>query len=418
MTDPLRAPVLAPFQLRSFRFQWPADLATSWAFEMESLILGWYVLVATGSVQALVLFGALQWVGSLASPLFGVAGDRFGHRRLLCVTRATYALLAGSLMVLTFSGALLPWHVFAIAAVTGMIRPSDLVMRHSLIAQTLPPAQLLGALSISRTTADTARIAGALAGAGGVAAFGMGPAYVLVTLLYLTSFTLSLGVAGAPRRAPGTPATAPQSPFGDLRAGLIHARDRPELLAAVSLALLVNLFAFPFFFGLLPYVAKDVFSLGQAGLGYLSASFAFGGLIGSLVLAANRFALPPGRTMLIAAALLFVLVLLFAQASSASVGIPLLMLVGMAQSFCLTPLAAVMLRAADDDMRGRVMGLRMLAVWGLAVGLLLAGPLIKLIGYVVAASVFGLTGLLLTMAIGLRWRERVWRRGAAVNANF
>ena len=30
-------PTLAPFRIRSFRFQWPADLLTSWAFEMETL---------------------------------------------------------------------------------------------------------------------------------------------------------------------------------------------------------------------------------------------------------------------------------------------------------------------------------------------------------------------------------------------
>ena len=41
----------SPFSVRSFRFQWPADLATSWAFEMEALILGWYILETTGSVQ-------------------------------------------------------------------------------------------------------------------------------------------------------------------------------------------------------------------------------------------------------------------------------------------------------------------------------------------------------------------------------
>ena len=39
--SPARAPALAPFTVRSFRFQWPADLATSWAFDMEFLILGW-----------------------------------------------------------------------------------------------------------------------------------------------------------------------------------------------------------------------------------------------------------------------------------------------------------------------------------------------------------------------------------------
>ena len=44
---------LAPFRIRSFRFQWPADVLTSWAFEMEALVLGWYILVETGSVVLL-----------------------------------------------------------------------------------------------------------------------------------------------------------------------------------------------------------------------------------------------------------------------------------------------------------------------------------------------------------------------------
>src|SRR5437867_4890703 len=88
-----RAGPLAPFSVRSFRFQWPADLATSWAFEMEALILGWYILTETGSVESLVLFASLAWLGSIFSPLFGVAGDRLGFRTLLCAMRAAYALL-------------------------------------------------------------------------------------------------------------------------------------------------------------------------------------------------------------------------------------------------------------------------------------------------------------------------------------
>ena len=63
---------LAPFQIRSYRYQWPADLVTSWAFEMETLILGWYMLVETNSVVMLTIFGALFFVGSLFVLLFGV----------------------------------------------------------------------------------------------------------------------------------------------------------------------------------------------------------------------------------------------------------------------------------------------------------------------------------------------------------
>ena len=133
----------SPFAVRSFRFQWPADLATSWAFEMEALILGWYILATTGSVQQLVIVAALVWLGSLFSPFFGVAGDRIGHRTLLCITRGLYALLAAVLTALTLSEALRPWHVFVIAALAGLLRPSDMVMRHVLVSQTMRPDMLL-----------------------------------------------------------------------------------------------------------------------------------------------------------------------------------------------------------------------------------------------------------------------------------
>src|SRR5205809_7493516 len=90
---------LAPFRIRSFRFQWPADLLTSWAFEMETLILSRYVMVNTGSVLWLTAFGSLQYIGTLAAPLFGVLGDRLGSRAMLCAMRACYATLAALMMV-------------------------------------------------------------------------------------------------------------------------------------------------------------------------------------------------------------------------------------------------------------------------------------------------------------------------------
>src|SRR5690348_18461924 len=95
---------LGPFALKSFRFQWPADLLTSWAGEMEGIILGWYIIVATGSVVLLTLYSSLQFIGTLFSPLFGVIGDRIGARNLLCLMRAAYFAFAATFMSLAFAG--------------------------------------------------------------------------------------------------------------------------------------------------------------------------------------------------------------------------------------------------------------------------------------------------------------------------
>src|SRR5215470_18663919 len=103
-----RFAMLAPFATRSFRFQWPADLLTSWAFEMETIILGWYVLVETGSVLWLTVFGASQYLGTLIAPLYGVVGDRLGHKSLLLGMRAAYAVFGGTLMTLALLHAVSP----------------------------------------------------------------------------------------------------------------------------------------------------------------------------------------------------------------------------------------------------------------------------------------------------------------------
>lgn len=402
----------APFKVRSFRFQWPADLAASLAFEMEILVLGWYVLVESGSVMMLVLYGALQFFGSVFSPLFGVAGDRLGYRTLFLLTRGVYTALAALVMVLAFMSLLTPYLVIAVAAIVGMIRPSDHMMRYALVGQTVPGEQLTGALGVSRMTADSARVVGALAGVGTVAQFGMAAAYVVIALLYLCSFLFSAGVADKERSA--TPQVK-RSAFGELSAAFEYVWTRPDLLGAVSLAFLVNFFAFPFTLGLLPYIAKNVFEVGQAGLGALSASFALGALLGSLVLGLNRFSLGTGRAMLVTACLWFAGLLLFGFLTELLAGMFVLLCVGFVQSLSMTPLAAVMLRGTEPAFRGRVMGMRMLAIWGLPAGLLAAGPLIDWLGYQGVVWVYNSLGIALTICIGWRWRGALWNKASPSN---
>src|ERR1700679_1191420 len=132
-----RSEVLAPFGVRSFRFQFPADLLTSWGFEMENLILGWYILTTTGSVLLLTVYGSLQYVGTLIAPVFGLAGDRLGHRNVLCAMRLVYAGLAALMAALAAMDILTPLVVLAVATVAGLIRPSDLAMRNALVAETI-----------------------------------------------------------------------------------------------------------------------------------------------------------------------------------------------------------------------------------------------------------------------------------------
>jgi MFS family permease len=412
------AAALAPFRIRSFRFQWPSNLTASWAFEMEVLILGWYILIETGSVLLLTAFGSLQWVGTLVAPLFGVVGDRIGHRAMLCLMRAFYAAQALVLLVLAWTGRLDPLSVFIVSAAMSMVRPSDNVMRFALIGQIMPAPYLMGAMSIERMTSDSARVVGALTGAGMIASFGMAPAYVVIAGFYLTSFALTLAIAPplAGRAASGA-ALMPvrSSPWHDLLDAFRYVRRTPLLLAAMWLAFLVNLTAYPMTLGLLPYVAKEIHRTDQTGLGYLAASFAFGGLVGSLILTHRGHAIASGRWMLVFAAAWYFALLVFAYAHSMPLAIAALLAAGCAQSFSLVPMSAVLLRHSEERYRGRVVGIRMFAIYGLPLGLLVAGPLIQHCGFAAMTTLYCALGLALTAAIGLYWRREVWLQQAPVN---
>ncbi len=385
---------------------------------METLILGWYVLVETGSVLLLTLFASLGYVGTLVAPMIGVAGDRIGHRDLLSIMRAVYAVLAAALMSLALSGYLAPVHVFVIAAVMGVVRPSDLGVRSALVASIMPPGQLIGAISISRTTMDTARIAGALSGAGLFAALGMGPAYVAIVCLYLTATALTLCIAApvGPHAAGEAASVALQrSPLRDLRAGVAYCWTTPLMQAALWVAFLANLTAYPLSNGLLPYVARTVYGTNQAGLGYLSASFAIGSLAGSIVLSLVRD-VRVARLMIGATVAWYVTLLIFVQIQTVPAAILCLMVAGFSQSLAMISVAVILMRTANEKFRGRVMGVRMMVIYGLPIGLLAAGSLIDEIGFAATGTLYAAAGLALMLAVVLHWRADLWHRHAPANA--
>ena len=418
LSELARPSALAPFRIRNYRFQWPADLLTSWAFEMETLILGWYVLVETGSVLLLTLFASLSYVGTLIAPLFGVVGDRIGHRDLLAMMRATYALLAGTLMTLALTGHLSPLYVLVIVAVMGLVRPSDLGVRGALVATIMPSDQLIGAISLSRTTMDTARIAGALSGAGLFAALGMGPAYMAIVGLYVASTLLTLCVVAPSKPHPideGADGTLQRSPMRDLTQGVAYVWTTPRMRAAMWIAFLANLTAYPLSNGLLPYVAREIYRTNQTGLGYLSASFAVGSLVGSVLLSLIG-GIRVARLLIGATVMWYAALLLFVQMQTVPAAIVCLMLAGFSQSLCMISIAVILMRTSSAHFRGRVMGVRMLVIYGLPLGLLAAGSLIDEIGFAATGTLYAMAGVALMMAIVLHWRADLWHVHAPANA--
>jgi MFS family permease len=213
----------------------------------------------------------------------------------------------------------------------------------------------------------------------------------------------------------GVDRALPRSPMRDLKEGIAYVWTMPRMRAAMWIAFLANLTAYPLSNGLLPYIAREIYGTNQTGLGYLSASYAVGSLVGSIALSLIG-GVRVARLMIGATVAWYGTLLVFAQVQTMPTAIACLILAGFAQSLCMISLAVILMRAASEHFRGRVMGVRMLAIYSLPLGLLAAGSLIGEIGFAATATLYAATGLALMMAIVLRWRADLWHVHAAANA--
>ena len=380
---------------------------------MEALILGWYILTETNSVILLTIFGAFRYIGTLLSPWFGLAGDRWSRRKMMYSMRGFMTCLAAIVMVMGLLDGLTPNYVFAVAFFSGLVQPSDTVMRNSLIGDSMPASMFMNAMSVSRAAQDTARIFGALTGAALFSVFGIGLAYVFVVGIYLLSVLLTFGVSKAhpwvDRRENGSYFSEKPSQLREFKDGLVHIWNTPSVLAIICLAFLANLTAFPVTHGLMPYIAKDILQVDENGLGHLMAAFSIGAVIGSLILAWTRSQRHSKKLMLINMVIWYLMLVLFAQISTKQVALIMLVLGGISYSLAMVSMGAALLDVTEELLRGRIMGVRMLAVYGVPLGLLGSGILIEVFGFTAFVGIYAVIGIFFTILIAISWRVALWR---------
>jgi MFS family permease len=110
------------------------------------------------------------------------------------------------------------------------------------------------------------------------------------------------------------------------------------------------------------------------------------------------------------------LILVFIQMQTLTGGIVMLLLCGVTQSLAMVCHTVLLLRIAGPRFRGRVLGVRMLAIYSLPLGLLIAGAMIEHIGWRWTASLFAGTGLVLTVLSALKWRNDLLQSETSENA--
>ncbi len=397
---------LTAFSFREFRLLWISDSFVACAEQMEFVVLAWYVLQETDSPLLLGVYGALRFTGTLFSPLYGVLVDRYDRRKLIISTRTLFFANSSVLLALALGDVLSVWHVFMFAGVAGMGRAFDTIVRQTVIPDIVPASGLMNGVALTRTGRDIMQIVGPVSGGYLLSAWGISVSYVAVVGLYAVGVAFALNLkslmaAGSMTRGP--------SMVANIREALGYVRRNEVILALLLMAFLVNLTGFPLNQGLIPVLARDVLGSGATGLGQLLGAYAAGSMLGSVTLAGLPIIHRPGRMIVLGALGWHGAMLLVAFSSWFVPSLGLLALTGVSQSVAMVTMSMAILSATSPEVRGRVMGLRSLAVYGLPIGLLLSGALADGLSVEFALIVNATIGLVFATGIAVVMSE-IWRR--------
>jgi SNF family Na+-dependent transporter len=110
------------------------------------------------------------------------------------------------------------------------------------------------------------------------------------------------------------------------------------------------------------------------------------------------------------------MLLFFSQMQSIPAAMACLTLAGIVQSMSMIAIAVILMQTAGERFRGRVMGVRMLTIYGLPIGLMAAGSLIDAVGFSATIMIYVAVGLSMLMAIALHWRASAQRAQVAASA--
>ncbi len=396
---------ISALRQRDFRFVWSSEMLHLWANEMENLVLAWFILSDTGSPLQVGLIGATRFAGTLLAPLYGTIVDRFDRRKVQIFARAMSTVMASVLLTLVLTDVFVAWHAFVIVGINSMISMLGIIVNQALSAETVPGGQLNNAMGLNRATTDLARITGSLLGGSLMSALGLGPAYIGVVTLYVGA---TVAAAFISKSAAAERASNAGGYLQQIVEGVRYVRQRSILAGLLFFSFLIEFTTFPLVNELMTVMGEGLFGADENGVGIMRATASGGALIGALVTGAYPGIANPSRLLLITVLVWHLLTIPLVLEMSFTTALPLLFLWGLFAGASFVALMVGLLRVTHIQLRGRVMGLRGLAIYGLPLGLLMGGWLAEEFNVRTMIAAHSLIGLALTLAAAVVWPV-LWR---------
>lgn len=381
-----------------------ANLFSNVGTWMQRIAQDWLVLELTGSGTILGIVTALQFLPALFLSLpAGKLADRRNKRKLLIITNIIAGSAALILGILVITELVQIWHVMALAILLGISSAIDAPIRQSFVPELVGREDLPNAIGLNSANFNAGRLVGPAIAGFIIAAVGTGPAFLINAL----TFPVVIGALLLMRS--DTLHKFERAGKNDgVRSALQYVKTRPDLIAVMTLVLMVGAFGFNFQV-VTALMARVEFGLGANAFGLFGTMIAIGTVTGAVSLARAKES--PKLDFIFKSAIAFGLVEIVAsQMPTYWMFAGVLPLAGFTAMMVMANANAYVQSSVPDQLRGRVMGLYLMVFLG---GSPLGSPIIGKIsqdfgaryGLAIGGGISALAALLIYLSLKKKQRE-------------
>ena len=361
----------ASLRFRNYRLYFVSQIISFSGTWMQMIAQAWLVLQLTGSGTALGTVMATQFLPTLLlAPWGGMIADRFDKRRLIIGTQTTAGLLALTLGIITLTGRVELWMVYALAAGFGSVTALDNPSRQTFVMEMVGPDDISNAVTLNSVVVNAARAIGPAIGGVIIASVGVGQCFVFNAISYGAVVIAMLLV----RRAELHPSARSKRGPRQLREGFAYAWHTPVLRTTLIMLVIIGTLTYEFS-TTLPLLAEFTFERGASGLAVMTSLMGLGAVVGGLVVASTG---PPTPARLVKVATGFGATVIAVSLMPSIALVYLLMPAVGAMSVSMIALSNATLQLnSAPQLRGRVMSLFSMSLVGSTP---IGGPIVGWIG--------------------------------------
>jgi MFS family permease len=276
------------FQSGNYRKYFIGQLISMIGTWMQIVAQSWLVLQLTDSVFLIGLVMALSTLPTLLFTLFGgVIVDRFPKKDILFATQIAAMVLAFLLGILTIFQWINIWEICIISFCLGTVNAIDAPARQAFVSELVNKEQLSSAIALNSGVFNSARVIGPTIAGVLIAIIGTGGAFLINALSYVAVLfalkKIKLNVVISSNIA---------NPITAIKEGIQYSLSHPIIRTLFLIIGIVSIFGWSYT-TVLPVIAKNVFHVDAAGLGYLYAASGLGSLLATIAIALYSKKLSP-----------------------------------------------------------------------------------------------------------------------------